>query len=184
MAPRFWTVTIGYRTVTVAAGTREAAEKIAAGAGSLGASRRPVRRVAARTAAIGLLGVGALRLIWATGSSWPMGDNQQLTDAVVGTDNAEPPSAAACLAVAGPLTTATALVDGHPRSAPALSRMGSAGVVAVLATRGGLGLAGRTDLVSPGSTSEGFRRLDRRVYYPFCLALAALALPAVGDDAR
>jgi Protein of unknown function (DUF3995) len=113
-----------------------------------------------------------------------MGDNQRLTDAVVGTDNAEPPSAAACLAVAGLLTTAAALVDGHPRSAPALSRIGSAGVVAVLATRGGLGLARRTDLVSSGSTSERFRRLDRRIYSPFCLALAALALPAVGDDAR
>jgi hypothetical protein len=30
MAPRFWTVTIRDRTVTVVAGTREAAEKIAA----------------------------------------------------------------------------------------------------------------------------------------------------------
>jgi hypothetical protein len=30
MAPRFWKVTIGGRTLTVAAGTREAAEKIAA----------------------------------------------------------------------------------------------------------------------------------------------------------
>ncbi len=128
-------------------------------------------KIAARIAATSLLGMGALHVVWATGSSWPMGDHQQLTDAVVGTDNAEPPSAAA-------------LLDGHPRSAPALSWIGSAGVVAVLATRGGLGLAGRTALVSPGATSEGFRRLDRRVYSPFYLALAALALPAVGDDAR
>jgi hypothetical protein len=30
MGPRFWTVTIGGRTLTVAASTREAAEKIAA----------------------------------------------------------------------------------------------------------------------------------------------------------
>jgi hypothetical protein len=30
MAPRFWTVTIGERDFTVAAGTREAAKKIAA----------------------------------------------------------------------------------------------------------------------------------------------------------
>ena len=30
MASRFWTVTIGDRTLTVAAGTREMAEKIAA----------------------------------------------------------------------------------------------------------------------------------------------------------
>jgi hypothetical protein len=138
-----------------------------------------VRKIAARTAATGLLGVGVLHVVWATGSFRPMGDNQQLTDAVVGTDNPEPPSRTACLAVAALLTTAAALVDGHPRSAPALSRIGTAGVVAVLATRGGLGLAGRTDLVSPGSTSQRFRRLDRRVYSPFCLALAALALPAV-----
>ena len=31
MAPRFWTVTIGARDYTVAAGTREAAAKVAAG---------------------------------------------------------------------------------------------------------------------------------------------------------
>jgi hypothetical protein len=30
MAPRYWTVTIEGRTITVVAGTREAAEKIAA----------------------------------------------------------------------------------------------------------------------------------------------------------
>jgi hypothetical protein len=40
MAPRFWTVTIGDRTLTVAAGTREAAEKIAA---RRIASRKPGR---------------------------------------------------------------------------------------------------------------------------------------------
>jgi hypothetical protein len=139
-----------------------------------------VTKIAARIAATSLLGVGGLHVVWAIGSSWPMGDRQQLADAVVGTDNAEPPSPAACLAVAGLLTTAAALVDGHPRSAPALSRIGSAGVAAVLATRGGLGLAGRTDIVSPGSTSERFRRLDRWVYSPFCLVLAALALPGLG----
>ena len=34
------------------------------------------------------------------------------------------------------------------------------------------GLAGRTDLLVPGSESERFRRLDRRVFGPACLALA------------
>ena len=47
-----------------------------------------------------------------------------------------------------------------------------------LAVRGLLGLAGRTDIVSPGSSSSRFRELDRRLYSPLCLALAALALPA------
>jgi hypothetical protein len=143
-----------------------------------------MRRVSTRTVAAGLLGVGALHVVWATGSSWPLGDKRQLTDAVVGTRDAEPPSPTACLGVAGLLATAAALVEGHPRRAPALSRIGSAGVVAVLATRGGVGLAGRTDLVSPASVTERFRRLDRRVYSPFCLVLAAMALPAVSRSPR
>ncbi|HMJ36036.1 MAG TPA: hypothetical protein VK501_19180 [Baekduia sp.] len=41
-----------------------------------------------------------------------------------------------------------------------------------------MGLAGRTDLVSPGATSERFRSLDRGYYAPLCLTLAALAAPA------
>lgn len=41
MSPRFWTVTVGGQTVTVVAGTRGAAEKIAA------------ERVARRTAQLG-----------------------------------------------------------------------------------------------------------------------------------
>ncbi|MFF3128447.1 hypothetical protein ACFVRD_40665 [Streptomyces sp. NPDC057908] len=32
---------------------------------------------------------------------------------------------------------------------------------------------GRTDLLSPGSVSARFRRLDRLVYSPLCVALAA-----------
>jgi len=65
-----------------------------------------------------------------------------------------------------------------------LRRLGAGGVIAVLTTRGAFGLAGRTDLLSPGSTSEDFRRLDRRFYSPLCLALAALSLPAATAWAR
>ena len=135
-----------------------------------------------RTAAAGLSAIGALHVVWATGSAWPMRDRRVLTDAVVGTDGDQPPNAAACLTVAALLGTAAALVDGRPRAAPALSRIGAAGVVAVLATRGALGLAGRTDVVSPGSLSERFRRNDRRLYSPLCLALAALSAPAIRRD--
>jgi hypothetical protein len=49
-----------------------------------------------------------------------------------------------------------------------------AGIAAILTGRGVLGLAGRTDLMSPVSTGERFRRLDRRVYGPLCLPLAGL----------
>ena len=47
----------------------------------------------------------------------------------------------------------------------------------VLATRGALGMAGRTDLLASGASSEGFRDADRRVYSPVCLTLAAMSLP-------
>lgn len=132
-----------------------------------------------RAAAAGLGAIGALHVVWATGSPWPMGDRRLLTDAAVGSDGDQPPPPAACLAVAALLAAAAALVDGRPRALPGLSRLGAGGVVAVLATRGALGLAGRTDALSPGSVSERFRRLDRRVYSPLCLSLAALAAPAM-----
>jgi hypothetical protein len=88
--------------------------------------------------------------------------------------------------VAGLLTTAAALVTGHPRARPALARLGSAGVASTFAIRGAFGLAGRTDLLSPGSTSARFRELDRRYYAPLCLTLAALSAPAAlpAEDAR
>ena len=50
----------------------------------------------------------------------------------------------------------------------------TAGIVAVvLGVRAVSGLVGRTDLLVPGSTSATFRRLDRRLFSPFCAALAS-----------
>ena len=117
---------------------------------------------------------------WATGSPWPLPDRESLADRVVGRSGGTVPGPAACLAVAG-------LLAPRPRASwpagrvatPALSRLGAAGVVSVLGLRGGLGLAGRTDLVSPGSVSAEFRERDRRLYSPLVLTLAGLALPAV-----
>jgi hypothetical protein len=82
------------------------------------------------------------------------------------------------VAVAGALTIASALIGGHPSVDPRLRRAGARATVAILGVRGSLGLLGRTDILSPGSVSPHFRRLDRRIYSPLCLALAALALPA------
>ncbi len=132
----------------------------------------------ARIAAVGLGAIAGLHCVWATGSPWPLSSREALNDKVAGRTSGAPPSSSACLAVAALLTTAAAFVDGHPRGRPWLARLGAGGVVATLALRGGLGLAGRTDLISPGSTSATFRSRDRRVYAPICLTLAALALPA------
>ena len=137
------------------------------------------RRTSARLGALGLGAIAGLHCVWATGSSWPLPTRAALSDEVSGRTSQDPPSSAACLAVAALLTTAAALVDGHPRGRPAVARVGAAGVVGVLTVRGSLGLAGRTDLLSPGSTSPAFRSRDRRIYSPVCLSLAALSLPAV-----
>jgi hypothetical protein len=128
-----------------------------------------------RSAAVTLLGIAGLHALWATGSPWPARDRDALADVVAGRAGGAVPSAAACMAVAGLLTTAAALVAGEPQRLPRVQRAGAAGVAVVLAIRGGCGLAGRTDLVSPGSTSPRFRRLDRRYYSPLCLSLATAA---------
>ena len=129
-----------------------------------------------RASSAGLLAIAGLHGVWATGSSWPMRDGDALAQSAGG---GRSHTAAECLAVAGLLTAASALVAGRPRRAPWLRRTGAGTVVAVLATRGAFGLAGRTDALVPGSSSARFRRLDRRYYSPLCLALAAGALPAV-----
>ncbi len=127
-------------------------------------------------ASAGLAGLAGLQALWAAGSSWPLRDEATLSDAVIGHNQF--PSAAACLAVAGALAAGSAFVAGWPAGAPQLQRTGAAVVLAVLSARGWLGLGGLTHLVSPGSRSERFRALDRRVCAPACLALAVLAGPA------
>jgi hypothetical protein len=130
--------------------------------------------VSARVAAAALGGLAVLHAAWGLGAAWPFDDRQALADAVIGRDEVPPP--AACWAVAAALGTAAVLVAGRPRRVPRVRRAAVAAVAAVLSGRGLLGLAGRTDTVSPGSSSPRFRRLDRRVYSPLCLALAALSV--------
>ena len=134
-------------------------------------------RAATRTAAAGLGALAGLHVAWGLGASWPLGDRATLADAVIG--RADVPPAAACWGVAGALGAAAAFVAERPRTRPRLRRVVAAGVVLALTGRGLLGLAGRTDVVSPGSSSARFRELDRRRYSPLCLVLAGLALPAV-----
>jgi hypothetical protein len=132
-------------------------------------------RNAERAAAAALLGIAALHVSWASGSSWPAKDREELADAMAGRAGGSAPSPTACLVVATLLATASALVAGRPQRLRRLRRTGTIGVSVVLGVRGACGMAGRTDLVSPGSTSPRFRRLDRRYYSPLCLALAAAA---------
>jgi hypothetical protein len=125
------------------------------------------------TASGALFGLSGLHAAWGAGAAWPFSDRRALADAVIGADDM--PAPAACFAVSGALAAAGVLVAGRPAGLPAVRKFGVLGVAGVLAARGALGLAGRTRLVSPSSASPRFSRLDRRVYSPLCLALAALS---------
>lgn len=117
------------------------------------------------------LGIAGIHVAWGRGSSFPFATHSDLTDAVVGRDATLSP--AACYGVAGLLTLAAGLVAGVPIGPRRLRRLGVATVVTVLSVRAAAGLAGRTDALVPGSSSQRFRRNDRRFFAPLCLALAA-----------
>ena len=123
-----------------------------------------------------LVMLAGLHVAWGKGSTFPFVDQQQLADAVVGTD--EVPAPASCFAVAAALTAGSAVVLGVPRLPRALRTTGLLGMAGVFGLRGALGLAGKTDLVSPGSSSVRFRGLDRRLYSPVCIGLALGCLSA------
>jgi hypothetical protein len=154
-----------------------------------------MRRAGALTASTALFGLAGLHAVWGAGYAWPATDRRALADAVIGTragpgkglPDSGMPGPAACFAVSGALAAAGTLAAGWPaRRWPSLHRLGTCGVAGVLASRGALGLAGQTRVVSPVSESERFLRLDRRFYSPACLVLAALstlALPRRGATA-
>jgi len=140
-------------------------------------------RHAPHVSAAAFAGISAIHVLWATGSSWPLPDFDALTDAVAGQGPAGAPGPLACLGAAGAFATAAAVLAGVPRDRPRIRRAAATGVVAVLTVRGAFGLAGRTDLLVPGSTSSRFRSMDRRFYAPLCVTMAVLALPATAPAA-
>jgi hypothetical protein len=132
-------------------------------------------KVSSRAAGAVLLALSALHVAWGLGSTAPFSTTEDLSDAVLGrvpTDDAFVP-APTCFAVAAALTTAASLVVDRPRWPPGVRRLGLGVLGGTLATRGVLGAAGRTDLLVPGSTSDRFRRNDRRSFAPLCLTLSA-----------
>ncbi|MFI6981392.1 DUF3995 domain-containing protein [Embleya sp. NPDC050154] len=141
-----------------------------------------IEGIAVRMSVGTLTAIAGLHVAWGLGSSWPLPDRVSLADAVVGQPGV--PGPAACFAAAGALGTAALLVAGRPRRKPAAVRLGAFGVAGVLGLRGVVGLVGRTDLLSPGSSSDRFRRLDRMAYSPLCLALAVGSAVSAGGSGR
>ena len=127
-----------------------------------------------------LAAAAAVHVAWGLQVQIPGVDGAAMAEAVAGVG--DPPGPLACFAVAGALASAAALVEGLPVVPPALVRAGRIGVVLGLGGRGLLGLTGHTDLVAPGEITDRFRRWDRRVYTPLCLALAAGSARALWID--
>ncbi len=128
-----------------------------------------------RTVAAGtLVTASALHVAWGRGSTFPFASEAALTANVVGSSRA--PSPAACVGVAACLGTAAVVVAVPARGR--LHQLALAALAAGFATRATFGFAGRTDLLVPGSASPTFRRNDRRVLSPLCVALAlGIAIP-------
>ena len=141
-----------------------------------GRSKDPLVRLTAGTLAT----AAAVHVAWGLQVQIPGVDGAAMAEAVGGAG--EPPGPLACFAVAGALASAAALVEGLPVVPPVLVRAGRVGVALGLGGRGLLGLTGHTDLVAPGEITDRFRRWDRRVYTPLCLALAAGSVRALWID--
>ena len=76
--------------------------------------------LATRAASMALLAIAGLHVIWASGSSWPLPDGAALGDEVAGRPDADPPSATACLVVAGLLAAACRFRRRPPPSSAGL----------------------------------------------------------------
>jgi len=117
-----------------------------------------------------LFALAALHVMWALGSSFPFRSRDELADSVVGRDDV--PSFAACIGVASAIVVAAVLVAGAVPIPARIRSFALRSIAAILATRGVAGALGRTSLLSPGSESPVFKRLDKRIYAPLCLWLA------------
>jgi hypothetical protein len=135
-------------------------------------------RIAARLTGAVLAALAVLHLAWGVGSAFPFRSRRDLADAVVGSSRVPPPTA--CIAVAAALATGTALVVNVIPLPPPVRRASLVGMAAIFGARSALGFSGKTALVSPGSDSERFIRLDQRIYAPICLGLSVGSVVSMG----
>ncbi|MGP7959686.1 DUF3995 domain-containing protein [Sanguibacter sp. A247] len=133
--------------------------------------------VPAGTAATALtLGaVGALHVVWATGSTFPLADREDFSATFLGVDGLGSPGPAACLAVAGLVTAMACAAVVASQAAPGspvgrLARLATRTASGVLAARAVAGVA--VSGLGLRETTARFRRLDLAAYSPLCAALA------------
>ncbi len=141
-----------------------------------------LRLGAGSTAVAALASASALHASWATGSTWPATNPDELADLVVG--RRPMPGPAACATVAAGLAVAAGATACAARGRPGRLTDRSRTVASVVSTsllvRGVGGIA--VDLTGKGDATPAFRRWNRRLYNPLCVALAILV--AVGRRRR
>jgi uncharacterized protein DUF3995 len=125
--------------------------------------------------AVLLAGIAALHAAWGFGLRWPRRDETELAALVVGYDRDRMPAPLQCFVAAGAIFAAAvvvALLTGLVRLpiAPWLVTLLGLGVTAVFAGRGVAGYLSRWRARFP---RQPFATLDRRVYSPLCLIIAA-----------
>ncbi|WP_438037461.1 DUF3995 domain-containing protein [Sorangium sp. So ce128] len=152
----------------------------AAGAPGVGVPRRDVLALAS-SGALGVL--AAIHVYWGLGGAWPGDARHEKVEMVVGLPKGSPfPSLGACLVVACLLASSAALVLAQRYGgggSPTLLRLGAWAVALVLGARGVGGyLEAR---LRPDTRALPYHRLNRLVYSPLSLTLAAAVAGATLD---
>ena len=134
----------------------------------------PIGVGAALVASGTLWALAGLHVYWGRGGHWPAKTEAGLVATVVGVaPNQRMPGLGACLVVAALLGIAASLPPMLHWIAPfsSLARIGILSAAAVLGLRGLAGFFDRR--LRPAIIGLPYDRLNRRVYSPLCLALAA-----------
>lgn len=149
--------------------------------------RNRTEMVRASAGLIGAAIVGAAGLVhavWGAGSTWPADSSDELADLVVGKRPMPGPrECAAVAALLGAATIGTTLATvGGQGPIVGLTRRGSKIAAGVLLVRGVGGLA--AEALTVGDLAPEFRRWNRRLYSPLCIALGALIGLGAGVEVR
>jgi hypothetical protein len=125
--------------------------------------------------AILLAGIAAIHVAWGLGVRWPRNDEKALVALVVGYDRDRMPSPSRCFLAAGAIFAAAmvmALLSGliDTLLAPWFVVLLGSGMTAVFAGRG---IAGYLPAWRKRFPRQPFAQLDRGIYSPLCLIIAA-----------
>lgn len=123
---------------------------------------------------VGLMAVGGLHALWATGSHWPARSRERLAEAVIGSDEAFPGAVPTAVVAGGALASGVVAVGalGDTRLAVRWRRLAGVGLLVRAAVGGDVALA----VLGRPAAGEKFITLDNRVYRPLCAVLGIAAL--------